>query len=82
MLFVVFIVKTFCKTFDAKLAEVETAPEDTFLRHEANVYKGMFHLKYTHKYILNVPTINITVDISNIIGTYSVSNFTSITNKK
>nr|XP_034329968.1 C-type lectin domain family 2 member D2-like [Crassostrea gigas] len=31
---------TFCKTFDAKLAEVETAPEDTFLRHEANVYKA------------------------------------------
>eukprot|EP00105_Crassostrea_gigas_P012433 XP_011428419.1 PREDICTED: perlucin isoform X1 [Crassostrea gigas] len=29
---------TFCKTFDAKLAEVETHPEDTFIRHEARVY--------------------------------------------
>nr|XP_019923079.2 perlucin-like isoform X1 [Crassostrea gigas] len=29
---------TFCETFDAKLAEVETAVEETFLRHEANIY--------------------------------------------
>lgn len=45
--FVVIFVQTFCETFDAKLAEVETAVEETFLRHEANIYGGMFLMKHT-----------------------------------
>lgn len=45
--FVVIFVQTFCETFDAKLAEVETAVKETFLRHEANIYGGMLLMKHT-----------------------------------